>query len=204
MKAEKDAVGAKSSETRSTPLEALDAVVFYDTLAAGKRGMSILSRITGILENDLVELRPKPWRLDLLQDPIAAENATHEISTAHMIILSTSGNGPLPLAFKIWLATVLTQRQRNGGRVAVIALLGLDEITTQTASGDFRFIKQLTLEAEFDFFAPWFNDQNSMAVDCEKESALENKTGSLEEPISESAPLERTPSSRAISNPNRR
>jgi hypothetical protein len=158
----------KASETRAEPHEALDAVILYDTVPAGKRGLSILSGITGILEDDLVAIRPRPWRLDLLQDPTAVETATHEISTAHVIILSTSGSAPLPLAFKIWLATVLAQRQHNDERVAVVALLGLDEMTTQTASGDLRFIKQLTLEAKLDFFAPWFNGQNSMAVDCEK------------------------------------
>jgi hypothetical protein len=158
----------EASETKAEPHEALDAVILYDTVSAGKRGLSILSGITGILEDDLVELRPKPWRLDLLQDPTAVETATHEINTAHVIILSTSGNAPLPFAFKIWLATVLAQRQRSGERVAVVALLGLDEMTTKTASGDLRFIKQLTLDAELDFFAPWFNGQNPMAVDCEK------------------------------------
>lgn len=171
----------EASETRAEPVEALDAVIFYDTIPAGKRGLSILSGITGVLEEDLVELRPKPWRLDLLQDPTAVETATHEISTAHVIILSTSGNAPLPLAFKIWLATVLAQRQRNGDRVAVVALLGLDEITTRTASGDLRFIKQLTLEAELDFFAPWFNGQNPMAVDCEEGSTGENGADALDE-----------------------
>jgi hypothetical protein len=145
---------AGSAQTMPKPLEALDAVVLYDTVPAGKRGLSILSGITGVLEDDLVEIRPKPWRLDLLQDPTAAENATHEISAAQVIILSTSGNTPLPLEFKTWLATVLAQRQSKGERVAIVALLGLDEITTRTASGDFLFIKQLTLEAELDFFAP--------------------------------------------------
>jgi hypothetical protein len=171
----------EASETRAEPHEALDAVILYDTIPAGKRGLSILSGITGILEDDLVELRPKPWRLDLLQDPTAVETATHEINTAQVIILSTSGNAPLPLAFKIWLATVLAQRQGNGERVAVVALLGLDEITTRTASGDLRFIKQLTLEAKLDFFAPWFNGQNPMAVDCEKGSAVENGADALDE-----------------------
>jgi hypothetical protein len=171
----------EASETRAEPHEALDAVILYDTVPAGKRGLSILSGITGVLENDLVEVRPRPWRLDLLEDPSAAENAMHEINTAHVIILSTSGNAPLPFAFKIWLATVLAQRQGSGERVAVVALLGLDEMTTQTASDDLRFIKQLTLEAELDFFAPWFNGQNPMAVDCEKGAGVENGAEALDE-----------------------
>ena len=157
MTAKNKTAVAGSSEIGAEPLEALDAVVLYDTVPAGKRGLSILSGITGVLGDDLVAIRPRPWRLDLLQDPTAVENATHEISTAQVIILSTSGNTPLPLEFKTWLVTVLTQRQSKGEPVAVVALLGLDEITTQTASGDFLFIKQLALEAELDFFAPWFS-----------------------------------------------
>jgi hypothetical protein len=171
----------EASEKRAEPHEALDAVILYDTIPAGKRGLSILSGITGVLEDDLVEVRPRPWRLDLLEDPSAVETATHEISTAHVIILSTSGSAPLPFAFKIWLATILAQRQRSGERVAVVALLGLDEMTTQTASDDLRFIKQLTLEAELDFFAPWFNGQNPMAVDCEMGAAVENDADALDE-----------------------
>ena len=135
-------------------LEALDTVVLYDTIAAGKRGLSVLAGMTGILEDDLMEIRPRPWRLDLLQDPSAAENALNDIDTAHVIILSTSGSVPLPPAFKIWFASILARRQSKSEPVAVVALFGLDETTTRTASPDFHFIKRLTLDAELDFFAP--------------------------------------------------
>jgi hypothetical protein len=165
MTTENNAVVAGSSETAAKHLEALDAVVLYDSITTGKRGLSILAGMTDILEDDLVEIRPRLWRLDLLQDPTAAEDATNDISTAHVIILATSGSVPLPLAFKIWFATILALRQGKSEDVAVVALLGLDEITARTASRDLHFIKQLTLEAELDFFAPWFNGQNSMAVD---------------------------------------
>ena len=126
-------------------LETLDAVVLYDNITTGKRGLSILATMTGILEVNLVEIRPRPWRLDLLQDPTAAEYAMPDTSTAHVIILSTSGIAPLPHAFKIWFATILAQRQSKGERVVVVALFGLDETTNQEASHDFHFIKQLTL-----------------------------------------------------------
>lgn len=164
---------ARTSEPSVDSLETLDAVVLYDTIATGKRGLSILAGMTGILEDDLVEIRPRPWRLDLLHDPTAAEYAMHDTSTAHVIILSTSGNVPLPLAFKTWFATILAQRQSKGERVAVVALFGLDETTNQAASHDFHFIKQLTLQADLDFFAPCFNGQLSMSMDFKKESVLE-------------------------------
>jgi hypothetical protein len=163
---------ARSSEPSVNSLQTLDAVVLYDTIATGKRGLSILAYMTGILEDDLVELRPWPWRLDLLQDPTAAEYAMHDTSTAHVIVLSTSGNVPLRLAFKTWFATILAQRQSMEEHVAVVALLGLDETTTQAASRDFHFVKQLTLEAELDFFAPCFSDRPSMKMDFIKESLV--------------------------------
>ena len=148
-----------SNKARAEPLETLDAVVLYDTIATGKRGLSVLAHLTGILEDDLVEIRPRPWRLDLLQDPSAAEYATEDVSTAHLIVVSTSGHAPLPLAFKIWFTAILTLRQSKGENVAVVALLGLDEPTTQAASPDFHFIKQQTLEAKLEFFAPHFESQ---------------------------------------------
>src|SRR5476651_1980026 len=98
MKKEKNAIEEESAQTKAEPLETIDAVVLYDTIATGKRGLSILAGMTGILEDDLVEIRPRPWRLDLLQDPSAAEYAMHDTCAAHVIILSTSGNVPLALA----------------------------------------------------------------------------------------------------------
>ena len=133
-------------------LEALDAVVLYDTLPAGKRGFSILSSITGVMGDDLVNIRPRPWRLDFMNDSDACENALHDLYAAHMIILSTSGNTPLTSEFKIWFATIMCQRK--GERIAVVALLGTEESSSQTSSRDLQFIQQLTLEAELDFFAP--------------------------------------------------
>ena len=154
MTNETKSVAHEFSKARAEPLETLDAVVLYDSVVTGKRGLSVLAGLTGILEDDLVEIRPRPWRLDLLQDPGAAEYATQDVSTAHVIVVSTSGQIPLPLAFKSWFTAILKQRQSKGENVAVIALLGLDESTTLAASPDFHFIKQETLEAKLEFFAP--------------------------------------------------
>jgi hypothetical protein len=100
MTTENNAPVVRTAKPRLEALETLNAVILYDTIATGKRGLSVLAGITGILEDDLVEIRPRPWRLDLLHDPTAAENAMHDTSTAHVIILSTSGYAPLPRAFK--------------------------------------------------------------------------------------------------------
>jgi len=162
---------SRSSESMAESLEAIDAVVLYDTIAAGKRGLSTLARITGILEDDLVEIRPRPWRLDFLDDPTAAEHARDDIRAAHMIILSTSGSEPLPLVFKIWFATILSQKK--GEHVAMVTLLGLNERSARAASGDLHFIKQIALEAELDFFAPWLDDQQSSKINREEEPLIE-------------------------------
>jgi hypothetical protein len=167
-----------SSKAQAEPLETLDAVVLYDTIATGKRGLSVLAGLTGILEIDLVETRPRLWRIDLLQDPGAAEYAADDVSTAHVIVVSTSGQAPLPLVFKSWFTTILQQRQSKGENVAVIALLGLDELTSRAASPDFHFIKQETLEARLDFFAPEFDAPYPV------------KSGSSSEPVAPSCPRE--------------
>ena len=60
MITKKNAHVVKSSEAMVAPSETLDAVVLYDTIATGKRGLSILAGMTGILEDDLVEIRPRP------------------------------------------------------------------------------------------------------------------------------------------------
>jgi len=159
------------SEVMAEPLEAFDAVLLYDTIDAGKRGMSTLARMTGLRDDDLVEIRPHPWRLDFMHDPDAFENALQDIFAAHVIILSTSGSEPLPFAFKIWFATILDQKK--GERVAVITLLGLDEGSARAASRDFHFIKQQTLDAGFDFFAPWFGRRDLTDKDLEMEPVVE-------------------------------
>jgi hypothetical protein len=157
------------NKVRAEPIESLDAVVLHDTLVTGKRGLSVLTRLTGILEDNFMEIRPRTWRIDLLQDPSAAEYATQDVSTAHLIVVSTSGQAPLPLTFKIWFTTILEQKQRDGENVAVVALLGLDELTAQAASHDFHFIKQQTLDAKLEFFAPHFDALYPVKSDSDTE-----------------------------------
>ena len=160
-----------SSKATVQSLASVDAVVLYDTIPAGKRGFTTLARITGVTEDHLVEIRPRPWRLDFMHDQDTFETALHDLRAAHMIILSTSGHAPLSAAFKIWFATILDQRK--GDHVAVVALLGMDERSTWAASRDFHFIKQLTSEAELDFFAPSFSDRYATSFEFDREPVIE-------------------------------
>lgn len=152
-------------------LEAVDAVILYDTVPAGRRGMSMLARLTGMAEDDLFEIRPRPWRLDFMHDTTTSEDATHDISRAHVIIVSTSGEIQLPSAFKIWLSTLLDHKR--GEHIAVITLLGMDEDSVRGTSGDFDFIKQHTLDAGFDFFAPWQDGEDELEIDLDQKPAQE-------------------------------
>lgn len=147
------------SEAIPEPQEVLKAVVLYDTIAAGQRGLSTLARMAGKEDDDIVEIHPRPWKLIFLNDPAGFEDAAHDASSANMIVISTSGMAALPTILKMWLMNVLAERR--GGNVAVVALLGLDEKSAATSSRDLHFIKHLTLDAELDFFAPWFDEQHA-------------------------------------------
>ena len=130
-----------------------DAVILYDTIAAAGRGSAVLGRIAGTLEGNLVEICSKPWRLDCSAEPNAAEEAMRDITSAQVIILSTSGKEPLSQEFKNWFATILIEKTVEQG--AVIALFGMDEQSARDASQDLLFIKKLCVGAKLDFFAPW-------------------------------------------------
>lgn len=133
-------------------MEALDAVVLYDAVPAGKRAFAVLGSIAGLMEEDLVRIQPRPWRLDFMHAADTLEVALRDLRAASLIILSTTGEAPLPAAFKIWFAAILDQRR--GERVVVVALLGPDDGSTRAASRDREFIERLTLEVGVDFCAP--------------------------------------------------
>jgi hypothetical protein len=140
------------SKAKVESLEAVDTVILYDTIPAGQRGLSALA---GIMENNLVVIRPRPLRLDFMNDPETLKNALRDLRAAHMIILSTNGDAPLPLAFKVWFAAILDLKK--GNHAAVVMLFDLGEKPADAASRNLHFIKHVTLEAELDFFAPSFN-----------------------------------------------
>lgn len=130
----------------------LRAVVLYDTVFAAKRGVSSISRVATLLNDQRMEFHFKPWRLDVLNEPFVSNIVTYDIRTAQIIILCTTGVARLSYAFRDWLSRMLAQR--NGEAVAVVALLGLKKSSARSASGDLRFIEQLTLQSGLDFFAP--------------------------------------------------
>ncbi|HEY0256921.1 MAG TPA: hypothetical protein VGC39_05725 [Candidatus Methylacidiphilales bacterium] len=137
------------------PIEPFHAVVLYDEISAGKRGVSTLARLAGLREEDVIEVRPRLWRFDFLKDRHGYVDAALDLAAAKMIIISTDGVTPLPDIIKDWLTDVF--EQKRGHRFAVAALLGSDEPSALSASEDMQFIEDLASKVEVDFFAPCFS-----------------------------------------------
>ena len=143
----------------------LNVVVVYDNLGAGQRGMSILASLVDQFRGARVEIRPRLWRFDLLDDPQWFNAALDEAIRADMLIVSTgSTNSHLPATVKGWLNQCLAGKQGFGG--AIVALPGAaDEPDTPR----FQFLKSAAVEAGLDFFTP----QSSVAAGASFPPAME-------------------------------
>lgn len=129
---------------------ALQVVIAYDDVAAGKRAMHVLADL-GMGMGDDLEFQPLPWAFDLLVDTKWREAAANHALKADILILAASNMRALPLEIQEWIETTLSRKR--GTDSAVVALFGSEE-NPGSASAALEAIRTAAQRAELAFFAP--------------------------------------------------
>ena len=82
--------------------QALQVVIAYNDLAAGKRAMHVLVGMGKGLA-DHIEFRPFPWSFELVTDADWRDVVASDAVKADILILATSDTNPLPAEVMRWV-----------------------------------------------------------------------------------------------------
>ena len=99
----------------------LNVVIAYDSIPAGRRALSMLTRLLG-QEIQAVNLYRSLWRLDLVNEPECCEQIIVDTTAADLLILSACEPEAHLTAIEDWVSTFLSQRR--GVSTAILYLLG--------------------------------------------------------------------------------
>lgn len=130
---------------------ALQVLIAYGDVAAGKRAMHVLADLGQGLGDDL-EFQPLPWAFDLLLDANWREAAANHALKADILILAATNTNVFPLEIKEWIESTLSRKR--GTDSAVVALFGSEEEPDVGASAAMEAIRTAAQRAELAFFAP--------------------------------------------------
>jgi hypothetical protein len=143
------AVRAGPNES-DTPLKAvLDALLLYEDFATALRAKHSLDLlpISFITEG---RWRTSLWRLDLLSEPLLAEQAAIEGAAADVIILSLHGRQELRAEAREWLNRWLNRKENRP--YALAALLDPDPAQYRSDDPVVRYLKRVAEAAHADLF----------------------------------------------------
>lgn len=96
----------------------MNAVILYDDYDLAVAAMGMLSRAVGCAD-ETVQWAVKPWRLDMLIQPLAADAALEDAAEANLIVLAIRSQTDLPCWLLDWLEQWATRRQVQGAALAV-------------------------------------------------------------------------------------
>jgi len=129
----------------------LGVFIAYDDRPAYRRALRTLVNLAKELGEDGTELRPLPWRFDILEQDIWRALAVEDAARAEIVILSMSALVALPEAIRTWLPACLGRRDCSA---ALVALLGTAEQPDGPDSPRRQFFHATAHNAGWDFFAP--------------------------------------------------
>lgn len=139
-------------ETDSPDIKsALQVVIAYEDIQAGKHAMHVLTTLAKGL-GDEIELKPLPWSFDLMADADWLTAATSDAAKADILIIATSGPNPLPPSIGRWAESAI--ERKRGTATAVVALFGPVENPDGSGSARLEAIHAAALRAGLAFFAP--------------------------------------------------
>jgi hypothetical protein len=133
-------------------------VIAYDTVAAGQRAMELVSSLHSQDEMDF-EMRPLPWRFDLLEDAAWRDLARADVVESDLLFISTFSKSNLPPAVWKWIGECLALKR--GETAAVVALFGADGQMDDAESARLQLLRNATREAGLAFFAPSAGEDES-------------------------------------------
>jgi hypothetical protein len=128
----------------------LQVLIAYDSVTAAHNAMEMVCSMdfAGV---EGLDIRPSPWRFDILGDPDPREFATADALNADMLIVSTIGGAELPGPVQRWLRYCLAMKCGDGA--AIIALCRDFGSVDGAELPQLEFLRGMTQEAGLGFFA---------------------------------------------------
>ena len=127
----------------------LDVLLLYEDLGTALRAKHSLDLLPTPFITE-AGLRTRLWRLDLLGEPLLAEQAAIEAAAADIIILSLHGRSELRAEARDWLSRWLDHKEDRPYALAAL----LDPEPTQPGSDNpvVAYLKQFAEAAQADLF----------------------------------------------------
>jgi hypothetical protein len=140
----------KGVEERAAPVKpVLDVMVLYEDLNTALRAKHSLGLLSVHLSSQ-VGFCVRWWRLDLLREPLLAEQAAIEAAASGVIILSVHGRDALRAELGGWLTRWLAHKTDRPSALA--ALLDPDPAHSASSPPIVVSLKQLAVAAHAAFF----------------------------------------------------
>ncbi len=128
---------------------ALEVVLLYEDLNTALRAKRSLDRLPGQLGRE-TRLNTRLWRLDLLSQPLLAEQAALEAAAADVIILSLHNRGPLQAEMCGWLDRWLDHKADRP--CALAALLDAEPAQAGSRNPVVSYLEQVAETAGAELF----------------------------------------------------
>jgi hypothetical protein len=116
----------------------MKALIIYDDFARAARAAAALQHATWSA-NVTPDWNLKPWRIDVLRFPSAADAALIEAANADLIVFASSGAYPLPAWLKEWLKRWVMHREIEEVALAVIRDIDVGTLTVPAVRQLCRF-----------------------------------------------------------------
>jgi hypothetical protein len=126
-------------------------VVVYDDVSAGQHAVRVLANVFREPE-DRLQLLPRFWRFDFLEDADCFARALADATDADIIVIATNSNHGLTISVEDWIKSCLQRKLESSA--AVVALLGPDPDMDEQDSPRLQFLEGAARKAGLDFFAP--------------------------------------------------
>jgi hypothetical protein len=126
-------------------------VVVYDDAPAGQQAMRTLTNLFPE-PTDRLQLVPRLWRFDFLEDTGCFTLALADALEADIILIATSSTDGLNISVQDLINSCLPRKR--GNRAAVVALLGPEQAMDGADSPRWQFLEGAAHKAGLDFFAP--------------------------------------------------
>ncbi len=128
----------------------LNVVIVYDDVSAGQHAMHVLASQGHDLHD--IDVRPRLWRFDFLEDPEWFALALADAINADMVVISTSAPNGLNPVVRNWIKLCLARKRGSGS--AIVALFGPAGNLDELESPRYQFVQNTAREAGLDVFAP--------------------------------------------------
>jgi hypothetical protein len=126
--------------------------IAYSDRRAYRRALRTLVNVARELIDDSIELRPLPWRFDVLAEASSRALAVADAGRAAIVVVSTGVAGALPETLHAWLPACLGQRRES--TPALMALLGAPDHPDGPESPRYQFVRNAARSAGCDFIEP--------------------------------------------------